>query len=83
MTYDFLCRFLLYSLTFNYLVLLVWFFAFVFARRGLRALHGRWFQMSDSSFDAIHYGGMALYKIGILLFNLAPLVALCLTRRVA
>ena len=30
---------------------------------------------------AINYGGMAIYKIGILLFNLAPLIALCLVRK--
>lgn len=77
---DAICRFLLWSLAFNYLVLFVWFFAFVFARDGLRRLHGRWFRLPDATFDAIHYGGMAVYKIGILLFNLAPLVALWLMR---
>jgi len=81
MNSDFLWRILLWSLAFNYLVLFIWFFAFVFARPRLRKLHGRWFQMPDSAFDAIHYGGMAVYKIGILLFNLAPLVALYFTRR--
>jgi len=80
MNSDFLCRFLWWSLALNYLVLFTWFFAFAFAHRWLRNLHGKWFQMSDSTFDAIHYGGMAAYKIGILLFNLAPLVALYFTR---
>ena len=28
----------------------------------------------------IHYSGMALYKIGILLFNLAPLIAIYLIK---
>ncbi|WP_313231442.1 DUF6868 family protein [Stenotrophomonas acidaminiphila] len=78
---DFLCRFLLWSLAFNYAVLLTWFLAFVTARDALRRLHGRWFALPDASFDAIHYGGMAAYKIGILLFNLAPLAALWLARR--
>jgi len=27
-------------------------------------------------FDAVHYIGMALYKLGILLFNLVPAIAL-------
>ena len=76
MTHALASQFLLWSLAFNYAVLLVWFFAFIFARDGLRRLHGRWFRLSDSAFDAIHYGGMAAYKIGILLFNLAPFVAL-------
>jgi len=77
---DFLCRFLLWSLAFNYAVLLAWLLAFVAARGALRRLHGRWFALPDATFDAIHYAGMAAYKIGILLFNLAPLVALCLAR---
>ena len=78
MDVDFLTRFLLASLVFNYAVLMVWFVLFVFARGWLRALHGRWFQLSDPVFDALHYGAMAFYKLGIVLFNLAPLVALWL-----
>ena len=73
---DFLFRFLLCSLAINYAILLIWFVVFVAARNWLRALHGRWFRLSDAAFDAIHYGGMAVYKIGILLFNLVPLLAL-------
>ena len=73
---DFLVRFLLWSLAINYAILLTWFIAFVAARNWLRALHGRWFRLSETAFDAIHYGGMAVYKIGIFLFNLAPLLAL-------
>lgn len=80
MTYGSLCRFLLWSLAVNYAVLLTWFLAFVFAKGWMRKLHGKWFNLSDSSFDAIHYGGMAIYKIGILLFNLTPLIALFLLR---
>ena len=55
--------------------------ALVNARGWMRRLHGRWFKLPDATFDAIHYGGMAAYKIGILLFNLAPLLALWLLRR--
>ena len=76
MNSDFLCRFLLWSLAINYAILMTWFVVFVTARNWLRALHGRWFQLSDTAFDAIHYGGMAVYKIGVLLFNLVPLLAL-------
>jgi len=81
MTLETLSRFLLWSMAFNYAVLFIWFFAFIFARGWLRGLHGRWFKMPGSAFDAIHYGGMAIYKIGILLFNLAPFVALWIVRR--
>jgi hypothetical protein len=44
-------------------------------------MHSRWFRISEERFDAIHYAGMAAYKIGILLFNLAPLVALLICGR--
>lgn len=74
-------RFLLFSTLINYAVLIVWFLAFANAREWMRGLHRRWFKLPDATFDAIHYGGMAAYKIGILLFNLAPLLALWLLRR--
>jgi hypothetical protein len=53
-------------------------FAIVFARDWVKRLHGQWFQLSDPTFDAIHYGGMAIYKVGIFLFNLVPLIAIYL-----
>ncbi|MBS0216204.1 MAG: hypothetical protein JSR63_02470 [Proteobacteria bacterium] len=62
----------------NYAILVAWFLAFRLAHDWMRKLHGRWFQFSADTFDAIHYGGMAVYKIGVLLFNVAPLLALCL-----
>lgn len=74
-------EFLLWSLGINYAVLLLWFLMLVVARDWIRRLHGRWFQLSDATFDAIHYGCMAVYKVGIFLFNLTPLLALWLMRQ--
>ncbi len=74
----FIRQFLLYSLAVNYAILLGWFFAFVFAHEAMRKLHSRWFRLSPEQFDCVHYAGMAAYKIGIFLFNLAPLLALWL-----
>jgi hypothetical protein len=70
--------FLLYCTLINYRILLLWFVVFAAARNWMKGLHGRWFRLTDEQFDALHYGGMALYKIGIFLFNLAPFVALCI-----
>ena len=67
---------LLWCTGINYTVLLLWFIIFCFARDGMHRLHGRWFRLSSEQFDTIHYAGMAIYKIGILLFNLVPYVAL-------
>ena len=60
----------------NYSLLLLWFLLFVTARGWLYGIHSRWFTISDAHFDAIHYAGMALYKIAWVLFNLVPYVAL-------
>ncbi|NNH26656.1 DUF6868 family protein [Acinetobacter terrestris] len=76
MNLDFWCRFLLSSVLINYIILMIWFLAIIFARDWIKQVHGKWFNLSDETFDAIHYGGMAIYKIGILLFNLVPLITL-------
>lgn len=80
MSLDQLHDFLLWNLTLNYSVLLLWFGMLTFAHDVIYRLHTRWFRLTPQTFDALHYGGMALYKIGILLFNLAPLLAICLIR---
>ena len=73
--------FLLYSLAINYGVLLLWFIAIFFARDAIYRLHARWFRLQPDQFDAIHYGLMGVYKLGIILFNAAPLLALWLIGR--
>ena len=71
-----LTQFFLYMAILNYIVLIIWFLAFIFAKDSIKRLHGHWFKLSEQQFDAIHYSGMAIYKIGILLFGLAPYLAL-------
>ena len=70
---------LLWCLLLNYAVLLLWFAVFCFAHDWLYRLHSQWFRLSPETFDALHYAGMALYKIGVLLFVLVPLLALWIT----
>jgi hypothetical protein len=70
---------LLWCVALNYATLFVWFGAFVLAHDWIYGLHDRWFKISVETFDAIHYAGLAIYKIGILLLNLVPLIALYLT----
>lgn len=73
--------FLLWCTILNYLVLFLWFIVFCLAHEWMVRLHGRWFRLTTAQFDAIHYGGMAVYKVGILLLNLVPLVALSIVAR--
>ena len=81
MNIETLKDFLLWCFVINYGILLWWFLAFRFAHAWMFRLHSRWFRLSEERFDAIHYAGMAVYKVGILLFNLAPYIALVIVTR--
>jgi hypothetical protein len=76
MTIEVVRHFLLLCTVINYGVMLVWFLVFVFAHDWIQGIHGRWFHLSREQFDALHYVGMTIFKIGIMVFNLVPLVAL-------
>lgn len=76
MDIELLQRVLGWSALIHLSVLLWWFAWFALARETLHRLHGRWFRLSATQFDAIHYGGMGLYKLAILLFNVVPYLAL-------
>jgi hypothetical protein len=67
---------LLWCTVINYGVLLCWLLVFIFAHDWMLRLHGHWFRMPVEQFDTIHYAAMAIYKLGILLLNLVPYVAL-------
>ncbi len=67
---------LLWCAIVNYAILIVWFLGFTFAHGWLYRLHTRWFRLSENQFDAIHYSGMAVYKIAVLTLNVAPYIAL-------
>jgi hypothetical protein len=60
----------------NLAVLLWWASLLLFARDRVYRLHCRWFELTRAQFDAIHYAGLALYKILWLMFNLTPYLAL-------
>jgi hypothetical protein len=66
---------LLWCVGLNYAVLFIWFGVFVFAHDWMFRLHVRWFKLSVETFDAMHYAGLSVYKIGIILLNLVPLMA--------
>lgn len=76
MTIESAQAFLLWCLVINYGILLLWFLVFWFGHDWMLRLHSRWFHLSEERFDSIHYASMAVYKLGILLLNLTPYVAL-------
>ena len=57
-------------------LLLWWFLLFALAHDFVYRLHGKWFKLTVERFDAIHYAGMAFFKIGIFLLNIVPYLAL-------
>lgn len=69
-------HFLIWCTVIDYAILFIWFGAFVFVHDRLYRMHSRWFKVSVETFDAIHYGGLAVFKLLILVFNLVPLIAL-------
>jgi hypothetical protein len=60
-------RALLWCAVINYGILVVWFLFFMLAHDWMHVFHSRWFHISVEQFDVLHYAGMAIYKIGILL----------------
>jgi hypothetical protein len=75
MEIDQLVSFLIWCAGINYAILIIWFGVFLLAHDWLFRLHSRWFKISVETFDKLNYLGMAIYKIGVMLFVLVPLAA--------
>lgn len=60
----------------NLALLLWWALFLLFAHDWTFRLHSKWFKISPERFDAIHYGAMAAFKLGVFMFNLVPYFAL-------
>ena len=76
MTIEDLTRFLAWCSLVNMVFLFLWWAGFVAARDRIYALHTRWFRLSEERFDAVHYSGMALWKMLFLVLNLVPYLVL-------
>jgi hypothetical protein len=76
MMIEMLSEALLWSTLINMGLLLWWVGFFIFGRGFIYRMHSRWFKLSEEKFDAIHYAGMAFYKICIFIFNIVPWLAL-------
>ena len=68
--------FVAWCTVFNWVLLLVWWGFIAFAADWMRGMHGKWFALPKQTFDAIHYAGMAFFKILIIVFNLVPYLVL-------
>ena len=57
-------------------LLIVWFAWFAVAGDWIYQVHSRWFQIPRQAFDSIHYAGMAVTKIAIIVLFLLPWIAI-------
>jgi hypothetical protein len=73
---DTLREFLGWCSIINFSILMWWFAFIALAHDWVYRLHTRWFSLSVERFDAIHYAGMAFYKLLWLVFNIVPYLAL-------
>jgi hypothetical protein len=78
MTVEIIRNFLAWCSVINVGVLIYWWLFFTLAHDFVYRIHGKWFKLSVEKFDAIHYAGMAFFKMSIILFNIVPYIALCI-----
>lgn len=57
-------------------LLLFWILWLTLAHDFVYRVHGKFLKLSVEKFDAIHYAGMAFFKICIFVFNIVPYLAL-------
>jgi hypothetical protein len=76
MTLEAIRSMLAWCAVINYGILLWWFLFFVLAHDWTYRVHSKWFPIPVDRFDAVHYAGIAFFKLLILVFNLTPYLAL-------
>lgn len=76
MNIEILTAFLGWCTAINFGLLLWWFLLITLGHDWTWRLHSRWFRLSVERFDAIHYAGMAYFKLTVFVFNLVPYLAL-------
>lgn len=76
MTLEIVRAFLGWCAVLNILFVTIWFLLFTQAHAWMFSLHRRWFELSQESFDTIHYAGMACYKVSVWCFFIVPYFAL-------
>ena len=74
-------KFLFWCTLMNFVLLAAWFAMFSLAGDWVFQLHGIWFDLDRQTFDAIHYAGIGLYKMLVIVFNAIPLLALLIMDR--
>ena len=76
MTIETIRHFFAWCTLINYVVLLLWVALTIWAPGFLTWISTKWFDLSVEKFRSLNYAGISFYKLGIILFNLTPYLAL-------
>ena len=76
MTYEALFEFFYWSAIFNVIILAWWSVWIMAGSDFIYKMHSKWFKMDREAFNRLHYTGLMIYKIVIIIFNIVPLLAL-------
>ncbi len=76
MNVETLTAFLGWCTLLNFGLLLYWALFIIFAHDWTYRMHSRWFKLSPEKFDSLHYSLMGFFKMGVIIFNLVPYLAL-------
>ncbi len=68
-----------WCLAINVARLIFWFLVFVLAHDIMYRTHAKLFKLSVETFDALHYAGLVVYKLMIIIFNIARYLAIRLS----
>jgi hypothetical protein len=80
MTIETLHNMLQWSTLISIIIMVIWFLMITFARGFLFRLYGSKLKISMEQFDVIHYTAVTFFKILIVVFQIAPLLALYIIR---
>lgn len=78
--FEMIRHFFLWCTIINYGIVVTWFLIFTLGHDWMLNLHSKLFNISNEQFDRLHYAGIMIFKIGIMLFNLVPFIALSIIR---
>lgn len=76
MTIESLTVFLGWCTLVNWVLLVGWVLMITLARSWVFSLHTALFDITQSQFNAMHYGGIGFYKLMTFMFNLTPYLVL-------
>ncbi len=76
MSIEFWITFLAWCSVVNITLLMLWFLAILLLNDFIFAVQQRFFGLSREAFNAVHYGGIGMFKMGLWLFNLTPYLVL-------